>query len=137
MTRYELDEIIKSEGDYYEWTNSIKCFIRRNNLKSWCGYITIPKSFPISFEEEELNLSCHGGITYHSINESGDLVVGFDCSHFGDLTPAMIEYQIFDIEGKGVYRDKDYVIDEVNNMVDQVLNTVQLNRSKKIDKILK
>lgn len=37
MTKSELDEIIKSEGDYFEWTNSLKCFIQRNSLGAWCG----------------------------------------------------------------------------------------------------
>jgi len=138
MNKEELNRIIKSEGDYYEWTNTLKCFIQRNPMNAWCGYTIIPKSFPIDFEQE-ININCHGGITYQSINIDGDLVVGFDCAHHGDLVPKLLELEGILINDKdiSVYRDKQYVIDEVNSMVEQILNIVSVQRHIKINNILK
>ena len=138
MNREELNRIIKSEGDYYEWTNTLKCFIQRNPMNTWCGYTIIPKSFPIDFEQE-ININCHGGINYQSVNLDGDLVVGFDCAHHGDLIPKLLELEGILINDKdiSVYRDKQYVIDEVNSMVEQILNIVSVQRHIKINNILK
>ena len=137
MNREELNRIIKSEGDYYEWTNTLKCFIQRNPMNTWCGYTIIPKSFPIDFEQE-ININCHGGITYQSVNLDGDLVVGFDCAHHGDLVPKLLELEGILINDKdiSVYRDKQYVIDEVNSMVEQILTTIEVKRNLRIDKFL-
>ena len=137
MNREELNRIIKSEGDYYEWTNTLKCFIQRNPMNTWCGYTIIPKSFPIDFEQE-ININCHGGITYQSVNLDGDLVVGFDCAHHGDLIPKLLELEGILINDKdiSVYRDKQYVIDEVNSMVEQILTTIEVKRNLRIDKFL-
>ena len=138
MNKEELYIIIKSEGNYYEWTNNLKCFIQRNPMGSWCGYVVIPKTFPIDFEQE-INLNCHGVVTYQSTNDSGDLVVGFDCSHHGDLVPKLLELEGILINDKdiSIYRDKQYVIDEVNSMVEQILNIVSVKRHTKINNILK
>jgi hypothetical protein len=140
MNKEELNRIIKSEGDYYEWTNTLKCFIQRNSMNSWCGYVVIPKTFPIDFEKE-INLNCHGGVTYQSINTDGDLVAGFDCAHHGDLVPKLVElqdnwYSLLSDENS-IYRDKQYVINEVNSMVEQILNFVSVKRHTKINNILK
>ncbi len=140
MTKSELDEIIKSEGDYYEWTNTLKCFIQRNHMNAWCGYTIIPKSFPIDFEQE-ININCHGGVTYQSVDENGDLIVGFDCAHSGDLVPKLLELQdnfhYLLMNENSFYRDKQYVIDEVNSMVEQILNLISIKRHLKINTILK
>lgn len=139
MNKEKIFDIIKSEGDYFEWTNTLKCFIERNHMNAWCGYTIIPKSFPLDFEQE-INLNCHGGVTYQNTNPDGDLVVGFDCTHHGDLIPKLLElqdnfYSLLSDENS-VYRDKQYVIDEVNSMVEQILNIVSVERHLKINKIL-
>ena len=138
MNKEELNNLIKSEGNYYEWNNKIKCFIQRNDMNAWCGYIIIPKAFPLDFEKE-IRLNCHGGITYQSINTDGDLVVGFDCAHNGDLVPKLLElghtYLSF-LGEDSTYRDKQYVIDEVNSMVEQIIKITEINRHLKINKIL-
>jgi len=146
MNREKLNNLIKSEGDYYEWTNTLKCFIRRNSMGVWCGYTIIPKSFPLDFEQE-INLNCHGGVTYQNTNSDGDLLVGFDCGHHGDLVPKLLELEdnfytprvyLSDalVKENSVYRDKQYVIDEVNSMVEQILNLVSVQRQIKINTIL-
>jgi hypothetical protein len=136
----ELFDLIKTEGDFDEWwdpTGTLLCHISRNSQGSWCGYVTIPKCFSIDYKDDYLDLSCHGGITYQSPNDDGDMVIGFDCAHSGDLTP-FLKFT-FDIDG-GVYRDRAYVTNEVNFLADQVLNlpTVkkQFERDSLLDNIL-
>lgn len=137
MNKEELNMKIKSEGDFYEWDNILKCFMQRNPSGAWCGYTIIPKSFPLDFEQE-INLNCHGGVTYQSVNIDGDLVIGFDCSHHGDLIPGLLEFNFYSFlsDESSVYRDKEYVYDEVNSMVDQILNLVSVQRHLKINNIL-
>jgi hypothetical protein len=136
MNKGDLKILIESEGDYFEWINTLNCFIRRNSMGAWCGYTIIPKSFPLDFEQE-INLDCHGGITYQSINIDGDLVVGFDCAHSGDLVPKLgVPLFKMDTIDFSIYRDKQYVIDEVNHMVEQILKIVQVNRYLRINEIL-
>jgi len=137
MNNDKLKKIIESEGNFYEWTNTLKCFIQRNQMDVWCGYVTIPKSFPLDFKKE-INLDCHGGVTYQDINTDGDLVVGFDCGHHGDLIPSLKlnDLKLLIIDDFSTYRDKQYVISEVNSMVDQVIHIVEVNRHLRIDEIL-
>lgn len=130
MTKEEVYKIIKKEGDFYEWNNTFYCYIRRNNMDAWCGYVVLPKSLPLDFDEE-FNIRCHGGITYQEKDSNGDTVIGFDCSHFGDLVPKMMEFTSYQ-----VYKDKKYVIDEVNSIVEQILHQINVKRQTKIDNIL-
>ena len=136
MTKDQLKLLIKEEGDYHEWVNNINCFIQRNNLGSWCGYIIIPNSFSIDVNND-IYLNCHGGVTYQSTKDNGDIVIGFDCGHNGDLIPYMFldRYEIFG-DGYSVYRNKEYVISEVNSMVEQILQIRSVQRGIKIDNIL-
>jgi hypothetical protein len=129
----ELKEKIKQEGDFYEWTNSFKCFIQRNTLGFWCGYIQIPK--PFSELIEEIHLIPHGGITYNSQETNGDIVIGFDCGHYLDLIP-IFYFQDQTISLNSAYRDKEYVMNEVNKMADDITNYLSNKRSLKIEKVL-
>ena len=132
----KLKDIISREGDYHEWQNTLKCYIRRNPVGAWCGYVVIPKNYPIDFEQE-IQINCHGGITYQSTNDDGDLVIGFDCAHFNDLVP---EFYEDDPRLKRLslkyYKTKEFAIDEVNNMVSQVLKIVSVQRQIKINTIM-
>lgn len=104
-------------------------------MGSWCGYTVIPKTFPIDFEKE-IDLDCHGGITYQSINSDGDLFIGLDCSHFGDLVPKYLESHS-QLSENSIYRDGQFIIDEVNSMVEQIINLLPVKRHLKINTILK
>jgi hypothetical protein len=137
MTKKELQNILKKEGSFYSWKNTLECEIKRNRHGSWCGYVTIPKSFAIDFDDD-LPINCHGGITFQNLDKNGDLKIGFDCAHFNDLIPD-IHFNILkpDVQLDGlIYRDKDFVISEVNDMVTQILNIVTVQRQIKIDQIL-
>lgn len=130
----ELIEKIKEEGDKHFWEyKGFKCLMRRNVLKCWCGYVEIPIDTPLDFDFESgeyLPINCHGGVTYQEL-EGDNWVVGFDCAHSGDLVPYLLNNSL-----NNVYRDKEYVVNEVNNIVEQLLKMKPLRRNLRIDEIL-
>lgn len=85
------------EPNEEEWTHELteyKCRIWRHpTLGHLCGYVTIPKGHKChGLSEETLNnqVEVHGGLTYVGTNkETDEFVVGFDCSHSGDLSPKL------------------------------------------------
>lgn len=98
-----------------------RCEVRKNEcLGTLCGYVHL-KSEKHPLLSEDVCLSCHGGISYREIEGEGDdahLVVGFDCAHGNDLIP------IFSSELSGkVYRNQRYVRAQLNQMVDQIVET--------------
>jgi hypothetical protein len=124
---------ISLEGDYQEWySNGLFCQIQRQTFgKFWCGYVTIPNDYPQFDYEDEIE--CHGGITYQeSVN--GGIRIGFDCGHSGDLINLNLPHFILDKDS--TYRDKNYVIDQVNYIVLQVLEVKSIKRHLRIDNIL-
>lgn len=121
MTPEEINNLIKKEGDSFELDYKyIKCFGKRNFQSIWCGYIEIPKDHPClkddNFESESLNT--HGGVNFYHKDDDGGVVVGFDCSHSGDYIPND-RYGIFN-RNNSIYRTKEYVIGQCENMVDQI-----------------
>lgn len=141
MNKEELNKIISDEGDFHEWMEcDIKCQIRRNYSLAWCGYIIIPNSYTsINYDR----LYVHGGVTYQNRDDNGDMVVGFDCAHHGDIIPSMLElntgYNNSYLD-ESIYRDKGYVINQVKQMLNEFLEVPeikkQLNRNSQLNKIL-
>lgn len=125
--------------------------MRRNSFKNWCGYVVIPSKLTI-FEKCDIvdNISyVHGGITFEQdAKESGieykgkkddDYIIGFDTSHHQDYTP-------FSFGGGpdlnvigAIYKDKNYVISECENICDQLIekNIIKDVKSLYIKKINK
>ncbi len=137
MDKTLLETLIKKEGDYFEWVNVIECHIQRNKMGVWCGYTIIPNSFPRVASELSSEILVHGGITYESKDDDGNIKVGFDCGHFDDFVPLMLNIPgVSDITFSGEYRNKEYVINEVNSMVEQILNLKEIKRHLTINKIL-
>lgn len=123
------DKII--EGNHTEWKNGdFTCLIRRSNLGHWRGYVTIPNTYP---EFDYDRIECHGGITFEEKNEDG-VTIGFDCAHSGDLTRLYTDSPNF-IHFEMIYRDKEYVIDNVNEMVSQILKVRSIERHIKINNL--
>jgi hypothetical protein len=98
-------------------SHGFKCELRRNYSGAWCGYVILPMSHPqagkdyesVEFGYEDSNP--HGGLTYGRPCADG-WKVGFDCAHFGDLTPEMAN------NGRelGEYRDVGFAIRETVKM---------------------
>lgn len=131
----DWNKIIATEGNSMEWKNGdFTCFIKRTGLGHWCGYVTIPPSYP-EFDYDVIE--CHGGITFQEENDMG-VTIGFDCAHSGDLTRLHTDNLTFiqlQFENS-VYRDKEYVVDNVNNMVSQILKVRSIERHIKINNLI-
>ena len=115
------------------------CFILRNNLGSWCGYVGVPNTHP-AYEKDydDVDVSVHGGLTYANkcqgvichIPEAGmpDDVwwLGFDTCHYNDISPSrylssLIGGVVIAREDElGEYRNMDYVINETKQLADQL-----------------
>ena len=97
----------------------LKYEIKRNlDTGSLCGYIIIPPGNAFnkakSYDDEMLsNIDVHGGWTYMD-QQDDNLVIGFDCAHYGDLIP-MMELMMEQLghhdrpEKDQTYRDIKYV----------------------------
>lgn len=128
---HKIKKIIKREGTHYQFDyRGMKCELIRNTMNAWCGYV----SFKINIEtlllykliDEDLlekidsKIYCHGGITYHSM-EDDIIKLGFDCCHSGDLIPYMLNFSnicLFSSNQK--YRTRHYVIKECKSIVFQL-----------------
>lgn len=120
------------EPDKAQWvdeTSGLDCLIVRGPMGALCGYVGVPDSHP-SFEREDVNASCHGGLTFSGpcqghegdpfgichIPEDGrtDKIwwLGFDCSHYGDFTPRY--------PSDGIYRNLAYVQKECADLAGQL-----------------
>ena len=111
-----------------------------------CGYVEIPKDNKLYGKDyEDININCHGGLTYSKFNNrnypveyNNGYFIGFDCSHCGDgkNTDLAREYDIigshtykelkeietmFPIHGEEV-RSFEYVKDECKSIIDQIIN---------------
>lgn len=131
-----ISEIIKREGDYLEFIHTthgidVTCVIKRNSLGSLCGYVKLEKWNRFykggQWCDQDIEVNVHGGITYWE-----DGIIGFDCSHTGDLRPKMDP-----IVTHGIYRDMEYVKRECRKLADQIIElNIDEIRISKISKII-
>jgi len=112
------------------------CFIKRNHLGVWCGYVSVAKTHPaygLDYDaiNEKFAFDVHGGLTYTEkcqgelchVPEPGDPSdvwwLGFDCGHTFDLTPSM-DFLGLPMSEYNVYRDQKYVTEETKKLAEQV-----------------
>lgn len=137
------------EPDKAQWideTTGLDCLIVRNHHGTLCGYVGVPPEHPDHGKDyDEVDVDVHGGLTFAGmcdeeapeghgichIPEPGrppDVYwLGFDCGHFMDLSPGMIEFQRQVSERSGlphdfgeVYRDIAYVRSECEQLAQQL-----------------
>lgn len=143
----------QNEPDRLEWRYKGFPLLMARNIEvtgSWCGYVGIPPKHP--FYKKNYNdingVTPHGGLTYSdkcqghicNVPQAGesDQVwwLGFDCSHFMDVSPKMnatmnhlrklVEGRFSSYEGPGMggmgkYRDVKYVKKECEDLADQLI----------------
>jgi hypothetical protein len=135
----DLLKKIKEEGDFYSWNyKGFDCYIQRNSFKCWCGYVKISKELPIDFDfgsGDYFPVDCHGGITFQSV-EDDCYIIGFDCAHSGDLVPTIINYQVKSSFHGETYKDKNFVISETNNIVEQIIQLKEVRRELRINNLI-
>ena len=155
MTQEAIDEhqkqidALKHEWGEGPWNNEpdredfrahgLPCFVQRNNLGAWCGYVGVPPGHPMHGKDYNAtnDLDVHGGVTYsaacaHSIchiPEPGepDAVwwFGFDCAHAFDVVPGLNRWRPPEREQFGSivgehYRDLGFVRAETERLAAQV-----------------
>lgn len=127
----------KSEPDEYRFEHrGVSCVMLRGPLHHWCGYVQVPKDHPWfgidynhCYRVDQDYLSVHGGLTYGQENvpygtkDEKGWWVGFDCAHLGDYCPGMTQFS-FESSGDRVYRDMNYVENQLMNLVDQMLEHI-------------
>ena len=124
----DIFEKIKTEKNHEIFCH--KCFVceikRHQNLKHLCGYVYLPQGHP-SFGEKDPYYSVHGGITASfADNALQEWILGFDCAHAGDFSPGLNDLGLPHhlLFGNDVYRDWEYVQNEIYSLVDQLLENI-------------
>lgn len=89
---YKNFMIYHDDGIMFEW---------------YCGYAELPEGHVLYgkdtvFDDTIQDIDVHGGVTFVK-----DHVIGFDCNHFDDNI---------------IVCNKDYVINEIHKMIDQLEN---------------
>ena len=141
-----------NEPDYKRWRDGktqLQCLIlRAGSTGALCGYVRLPRSLAKKMGANGLRLtpgqfgmrapaynlpvfrdiSVHGGLTYSGgirtkkRGRERGVWIGFDCAHFGDLTPTLDEC----LGGRQItrevrtYRDINYVTEQVRYLAQQI-----------------
>lgn len=123
-----LDEPDRQEFEHAGY----KCLIlRHTELGHLCGYTSVPRGHPCYGKhydhipyEDLLQVSVHGGLTFSDEGDGehrpvGGWWFGFDCAHYMDSVPFMLE-RFTEISLGGTYCNFQYVRQEIMNMADQM-----------------
>lgn len=137
-----------NEPDRFEFRHAgLPCLmVRHMSLLHWCGYAGVAPGHPLhgvgyaAAYNRGHDLEAHGELTYADsckghvchVPEPGepDAVwwFGFDCAHFGDLSPGMLQYRSSfgrELTRSETYRDFDYVKREVERLAEQLAEVRQ------------
>ena len=146
MNREYLRDLIGKEGNELQWDYTcsngviIHCSIHRNDVKALCGYITLTKDNSLyGVDYDDINISAHGGLTYQGYDQNENWVIGFDCGHYGDLTPYFLlkDDTFARFAQDGIYRDMEYVAKECESICEQLSTKSKSHyRTKKLNEIL-
>lgn len=93
------------------------------------GYVLLN---PEDIVEDIMDIECHGGITFEGnlaeiIPVQAGNWIGFDCAHYGDLTPLAEERLAlagfdFGISSDEIWRTPDFVEENCKRIIDQLEN---------------
>ena len=119
--------------------NGLYCMVHRNGSGAWCGYVAVSRSNPaFGHHYDDISVSVHGGLTFadrcgghlcHMGPSKALWWVGFDCSHFMDLSPVLEAARLTvssfrQLHPDGFlgmhYRDLGYVMKETHQLAAQV-----------------
>ena len=136
MTKDDIDDIIKEEGNFKEFKDKgYTCIVNRCYSKSayaimfhLCGYVVLEANHKCyGLHYDDIHIDCHGGLTYAGAiikypkyESLGGRMIGFDCSHSGDISSILMNDPCFTVDN-GVYRDMKYVVNNIKDMVEQLI----------------
>ncbi|MFH1624082.1 MAG: hypothetical protein ABID54_02870 [Pseudomonadota bacterium] len=120
MRQEWLDELNRQEFEHA----GLKCLILRDKFLYLSGYAALPEGHPYFGKHfKDIPIRVHKGLTSSGQGdgdnrEKGYWWVGFSCERPGDLVPARprTEYT----SGGEVYRNFEYVKDEVKKLAEQM-----------------
>lgn len=135
----------QQEPDKKQWQDAVTgypCLIVRNRGGALCGYVGVATGHPcFGLDYDKVGAEVHGGLTFAdrcspNADESKHIChktdgddhvwwLGFDCSHYGDISPA---YEMQNRErgersfgdGYETYKDFRYVTNEVALLAKQL-----------------
>lgn len=141
-----LDEPNYEAFEYKDYV----CVLRRNPLGAWNGYVLLTPNDPW-YDIKNYNdipIEVHGGLTYGKYTTDGldnkVYAIGFDCAHWDDIVPMMVDEnkkaliekypelleiydridKIFDekdMQNPITYKDINFVRKEIEYMVEQII----------------
>lgn len=128
-----IETLRKDVGIIKEWIDKptgYQCIIWRDDKTlHLCGYVGVPKNHPC-YEHRDFftpplsDIEVHGGITFSNYFKSKKYqnfwFIGFDCAHYGDIMPGLIEHFPSHNRSKSMYRDKSYVKQNINLLLKQL-----------------
>lgn len=127
------------EPDKVQWIDpktDLDCLAVRNpSLGNWCGYVGVAPGHRMhGVEYDGVDAEVHGGLTFSGPCREGSEFgichvpepgrhsdiwwLGFDCAHYGDLSPGMKELGFCSGEQ---YRQLGYVKSECESLAAQIL----------------
>jgi len=135
-----------NEPNKMQWVDAatgLPCLIVRGGVASLCGYVGVPPTHPFHKRDyDSVDVDVHGGLTFsnscqHAKDESQGIChipepgtsddvwwFGFDCAHLDDLSPGMLRHG-FKGFGHDVYRDVNYVANEVTSLAAQLAKRIE------------
>lgn len=135
----------KSEPDHVVWLDTItgyRCIVRRSDgTGALCGYVCVPRSHPYHGKSHTDidDIDVHGGLTYSELcDDTGQWILGFDCSHADDLCPVSpfswasyrnityVEKEIVDLKQQLHKKEK------TKNKGEKLMNTEDIKRYKEV-----
>ncbi|QPI17174.1 hypothetical protein [Staphylococcus phage vB_StaM_SA1] len=103
------NKILGVRKNKYEFEyKGYNAFIIRHELGFLNGYIEVGYNY-----NKDVEYYSHGGITYDSNG-----IIGFDCCHYGDLSPEIYFSGLMMLNDDSVYRDLKYVKETLMKMID-------------------
>ena len=96
------------------------------------GYVEIPKDNPLYGKHyDEIDIKCHGGLTFSGEMGDFEYCIGFDTNHLGDAKSTNPKHywgkeeeciwnQMVNCEGD-TFKDEEYVENECKKIINQIL----------------
>ena len=131
-----VDKTAWGPGQWNDEPDKVHFVVKENGMDGlavrgphggWCGYIAIEPGHPDHGKDyDSVGVEVHGGLTYGSLcQEDGKIChvpregrphdvfwLGFDCAHYGDISPAYDWQNRREIGGYGSYKSLPYVLNQ-------------------------
>ena len=91
-----------------------------------CAYVQVPETHDFyGMPYDDIEVDCHGGLTYGRFAKNGTYWIGWDYAHYGDYVGYYLMRYGYDAKKwttEEIYEDVKYVIDQLNGSVNNEKN---------------